>query len=35
MIEQKIAAGEWHVVYTSNFDDRPRLHNQWFLIQTR
>ncbi len=35
MIEQKIAAGEWHVVYTSNFDDRPGLHNQWFLIQTR
>jgi hypothetical protein len=35
MIQQKIAGGDWHVVYTSNFDDLPQLHNQWFLIRTR
>ena len=28
MIERKIASGEWHVVYTSNFEDRPGWDNR-------
>ena len=35
LIEQKIAEGSWRVAYSSSYGDRPDLHNQWLLIQTR
>ena len=34
-IEQKLSAGEWQTVYTSNYGERPEWDNQWLLIRTR
>lgn len=35
LIEQKIAQGDWHVVYTSNYGDTSQWDNHWLLIRTR
>lgn len=35
IIEQKIAAGEWRVVYTSSYGDSGLWDNHWMLIRTR
>lgn len=34
MIQQRIATGDWKIVYTSAFGDSDRWDNHWFLIQT-
>jgi hypothetical protein len=35
LIMQKIAQGEWQVVFTSDFNNREHMSNQWLLIRTR
>jgi hypothetical protein len=35
LIEEKINDGEWQVVYTSDFGNRPKMSNEWILIRTR
>lgn len=35
LIEQKLADGSWHAVYTSDYGNRPVWDNHWILIQTQ
>jgi hypothetical protein len=35
LIEQKLADGSWHAVYTSDFGNRSPWDNHWILIRTR